>query len=70
MGGSAPPNPAPLAAAGVRGERHNEDERFGTIAKKLQGLHRRIEDPESKIAAFHPLRAITDQNMDQHTESG
>ena len=24
----------------------------------------------SKIATFHPLRTITDQNMDQHTESG
>ena len=45
--------------------RTNDSERL----RKNSGFIRRAEDSESKIAAFHPLRSITDQNMDRHTPS-
>jgi hypothetical protein len=49
-----PQNPAPLAAAGVRGEleANVEDGRFGTIATKLQGLTQRPRDPDSNVPPF------------------
>jgi hypothetical protein len=44
------------ARRGMRsGERHNEDERFGTIAENLQGLHRRIEDPNIQDSSVPTL---------------
>ena len=59
-GGCAPPNPAPLAAAGVRGELLQG--RFASRVRKWK----RAGQP-ARIALASPFR---EHNTDKHTETG